>query len=175
MFAEEEEAATRRPVSPKFSFSGAPPEEPPLEPPDEPPNLCCPITQVIFRDPVFVPEAGTTYERGAILTFWPRTFSAKEVLFLNEVEEILEQPRPRRSAPLLPHPTYSTHDTPDDTDDEGFWEDCEYSRLLAPGSLLLAGCGLEIGGNGLSGFGREGTDADLDIMTKWKWITMQID
>ncbi len=31
------------------------------------------------------------------------------------------------------------------------------------------------GGNGLSGFGREGTNADLDIMTKWKWITMQVD
>jgi vanillin dehydrogenase len=29
------------------------------------------------------------------------------------------------------------------------------------------------GGNGLSGFGREGTEADLDIMTKWKWITVQ--
>ena len=34
---------------------------------------------------------------------------------------------------------------------------------------------IPFGGNGLSGFGREGTDADLDIMTKWKWITMQID
>lgn len=31
------------------------------------------------------------------------------------------------------------------------------------------------GGNGLSGFGREGTEADLDIMTKWKWITIQLD
>lgn len=31
------------------------------------------------------------------------------------------------------------------------------------------------GGNGLSGFGREGTDADLDIMTRWKWITVQLD
>lgn len=31
------------------------------------------------------------------------------------------------------------------------------------------------GGNGLSGFGREGTDADLDIMTRWKWITIQLD
>ena len=31
------------------------------------------------------------------------------------------------------------------------------------------------GGNGLSGFGREGTDADLDIMTRWKWITVQVD
>lgn len=31
------------------------------------------------------------------------------------------------------------------------------------------------GGNGLSGFGREGTEADLDIMTRWKWITIQLD
>jgi len=31
------------------------------------------------------------------------------------------------------------------------------------------------GGNGLSCFGREGTDADLDIMTRWKWITVQLD
>ena len=31
------------------------------------------------------------------------------------------------------------------------------------------------GGNGMSGFGREGTDADLDIMTRWKWITIQLD
>ena len=30
------------------------------------------------------------------------------------------------------------------------------------------------GGNGLSGFGREGTEADLDIMTRWKWITVQL-
>ena len=29
------------------------------------------------------------------------------------------------------------------------------------------------GGNGMSGFGREGTEADLDIMTRWKWITIQ--
>ena len=28
------------------------------------------------------------------------------------------------------------------------------------------------GGQGLSGFGREGTGADLDIMTEWKWITV---
>ncbi len=28
------------------------------------------------------------------------------------------------------------------------------------------------GGQGLSGFGREGTDADLDILTQWKWITI---
>lgn len=28
------------------------------------------------------------------------------------------------------------------------------------------------GGWGLSGFGREGTEADLDILTQWKWITI---
>ncbi|MEL0585910.1 MAG: aldehyde dehydrogenase family protein [Candidatus Thiodiazotropha sp. (ex. Lucinoma kazani)] len=28
------------------------------------------------------------------------------------------------------------------------------------------------GGTGLSGFGREGTEADLDILTVWKWITI---
>lgn len=36
----------------------------------EPPELCCPILHTVFRDPVFVPEAGTTYEREAIATFW---------------------------------------------------------------------------------------------------------
>ena len=25
-----------------------------------------------------------------------------------------------------------------------------------------------------SGFGREGTEADLEIMTEWKWVTMQL-
>lgn len=28
------------------------------------------------------------------------------------------------------------------------------------------------GGSGLSGFGREGTEAELDILTEWKWITV---
>ncbi|MES9815382.1 MAG: aldehyde dehydrogenase family protein [Candidatus Thiodiazotropha sp.] len=28
------------------------------------------------------------------------------------------------------------------------------------------------GGKGLSGLGREGTEADLDILTEWKWITI---
>ncbi len=27
---------------------------------------------------------------------------------------------------------------------------------------------------GLSGFGREGTTADLDVMTQWKWITIRM-
>ncbi len=30
------------------------------------------------------------------------------------------------------------------------------------------------GGQGLSGFGREGTEADLDILTEWKWITIRM-
>ena len=30
------------------------------------------------------------------------------------------------------------------------------------------------GGSKDSGFGREGTEADLDIMTEWKWITIQL-
>ena len=36
----------------------------------EPAALCCPVTQVMYRDPVFVPESGNTYERAAIETFW---------------------------------------------------------------------------------------------------------
>jgi acyl-CoA reductase-like NAD-dependent aldehyde dehydrogenase len=30
------------------------------------------------------------------------------------------------------------------------------------------------GGNGESGLGREGTDADMDAMTKLKWVTVQL-
>lgn len=30
------------------------------------------------------------------------------------------------------------------------------------------------GGVGLSGFGREGTAADLDVLTEWKWITIRM-
>ncbi len=33
---------------------------------------------------------------------------------------------------------------------------------------------IPFGGNGMSGLGREGTEADLDIMTRWKWITIQV-
>lgn len=31
------------------------------------------------------------------------------------------------------------------------------------------------GGSKSSGFGREGTEADLDIMTEWKWVSIQTD
>lgn len=37
---------------------------------EEPLHLCCPITHMLFRDPVFVPESGSTYEREAVLQFW---------------------------------------------------------------------------------------------------------
>jgi serine/threonine-protein phosphatase 2A regulatory subunit B' len=43
------------------------------------------VTQFVEKDPTIADSVLT-----AILTFWPRTYAAKEVLFLNEVEEILE-------------------------------------------------------------------------------------
>merc|ERR1711972_1073797 len=36
----------------------------------EPQELLCPITHVMFRDPVMVPEAGRTYERSGLESFW---------------------------------------------------------------------------------------------------------
>ena len=42
-------------------------------PEEEPQALCCPITHVMFRDPVFVCESGNTYEREAIEAFWARS------------------------------------------------------------------------------------------------------
>lgn len=43
------------------------------------------VTQFVEKDPKLAEQV-----LSSILQFWPRTFSAKEVLFLNEVEEILE-------------------------------------------------------------------------------------
>ena len=40
---------------------------------EEPTRLTCPITKCVFRDPVFVPGSGNTYEREALETFWNRT------------------------------------------------------------------------------------------------------
>ena len=37
---------------------------------DEPEALCCPITKVMMRDPVFLAGSGNTYERDAIERFW---------------------------------------------------------------------------------------------------------
>eukprot|EP00235_Prasinoderma_singulare_P001371 CAMPEP_0119171132 /NCGR_PEP_ID=MMETSP1315-20130426/23134_1 /TAXON_ID=676789 /ORGANISM="Prasinoderma singularis, Strain RCC927" /LENGTH=488 /DNA_ID=CAMNT_0007164943 /DNA_START=47 /DNA_END=1513 /DNA_ORIENTATION=- len=44
----------------------------------EPSGLCCPVTAALFRDPVFVPESGTTYERSALLAFWATQAAAAE-------------------------------------------------------------------------------------------------
>ena len=37
---------------------------------DEPEWLCCPITKEMFRDPVMVPESGTTYEFSTLEKWW---------------------------------------------------------------------------------------------------------
>ena len=37
---------------------------------DEPDWLCCPITEEMFRDPVMVPESGTTYEFSTLEKWW---------------------------------------------------------------------------------------------------------
>lgn len=37
---------------------------------EEPEDLTCPVTKMMFRDPVFVAGSGNTYERDAIETFW---------------------------------------------------------------------------------------------------------
>jgi hypothetical protein len=36
----------------------------------EPTHLLCPITHALFRDPVFVPGSGNTYDRAGLLRFW---------------------------------------------------------------------------------------------------------
>lgn len=36
----------------------------------EPSNLVCPLTHLMFRDPVFVVEFGNTYEHSALIRFW---------------------------------------------------------------------------------------------------------
>ena len=55
-----------------FFHSGVP--KPPKESPtskeeddeEEPERLTCPITRGLFKDPVFVPESGNTYEARAL-------------------------------------------------------------------------------------------------------------
>ena len=46
------------------------PATPQPEPKPEPESLCCPISRCLFRDPVFVPGSGNTYERASIERFW---------------------------------------------------------------------------------------------------------
>ena len=49
-------------------------------PPEEPHALCCPITHSLYRDPVFVPESGNTYEREAIVNFWKQAGPTRDAL-----------------------------------------------------------------------------------------------
>lgn len=50
---------------------------------EEPEDLTCPITKMMFLDPVFVAGSGNTYERNAIETFW-RTRRDKRDPLTNE-------------------------------------------------------------------------------------------
>ena len=47
---------------------------------DEPEHLLCPITRAMFRDPVFVPASGNTYERAAVARFWSGSSRARDPL-----------------------------------------------------------------------------------------------
>ncbi|CAE8610876.1 unnamed protein product [Polarella glacialis] len=49
-------------------------------PQKEPSHLLCPVTQVLFRDPVFVIDSGNTYEREAVLGFWRHAGEPKDPL-----------------------------------------------------------------------------------------------
>merc|ERR1719410_1552494 len=46
----------------------------------EPHWLMCPITNALFRDPVFVVDSGNTYERDVVLDFWRLAGVAKDPL-----------------------------------------------------------------------------------------------
>ena len=66
---------TRRSASARSDLPDAPDAD--LE--DEPEVLLCPITRVMFRDPVMVVDSGHTYERSAILSHFERN-GAKDPL-----------------------------------------------------------------------------------------------
>lgn len=46
----------------------------------EPDQLLCPITHAMYRDPVFVPESGNTYEREAITKYWASALPPRDAL-----------------------------------------------------------------------------------------------
>lgn len=47
---------------------------------EEPERLLCPITHSMYRDPVFVPESGNTYERSALEQYWATSPPARDPL-----------------------------------------------------------------------------------------------
>ena len=77
---------------------------------DEPLHLCCPITHMLFRDPVFVPEAGTSYERSAIEEFWLQSGSLRDPLSNSVLSSDASFPnfdkRREVAAWLAEHPEY---------------------------------------------------------------------
>lgn len=55
----------------------------------------------------------------------------------------------------------------------------KYAESIQSGMLHINASSLHdephvpFGGVGESGVGREGTDADVEAMTEWKWVTVQ--
>lgn len=47
---------------------------------EEPENLVCPITHMMYLDPVFVPATGNTYERSALESFWEHAGTTRDPL-----------------------------------------------------------------------------------------------
>lgn len=71
---------------------------------EEPDALCCPITHCMLRDPVFVPESGTTYEREALLNFWSTSAGRRRDVLSNQPlsSEPVSKGRSRAVRPLPP-------------------------------------------------------------------------
>ena len=69
---------------------------------EEPDALCCPITHCMLRDPVFVPESGTTYEREALLNFWRTSAGVRRDVLSNQPlsSEPVSKARSLASRPL---------------------------------------------------------------------------
>lgn len=51
----------------------------------EPEHLLCSITFAMYRDPVFVPESGNTYEREALVQYWRRSPKPRDPLSNSKV------------------------------------------------------------------------------------------
>lgn len=54
---------------------------------EEPDRLMCPVTQAMFRDPVFVPQSGNTYERAALEHYWATSLPPRDPLTNVEVTD----------------------------------------------------------------------------------------
>eukprot|EP00924_Labyrinthula_sp_SR-Ha-C_P005742 snap_masked-scaffold_14-processed-gene-3.53-mRNA-1 protein AED:1.00 eAED:1.00 QI:0/0/0/0/1/1/2/0/365 len=52
---------------------------------EEPSSLICPITREIYKDPVFIPFSGNTYERSALLMFFKHSQESSALLRFEEI------------------------------------------------------------------------------------------